>query len=760
MWYHTLGWVKNLMLMKIKNTFIWTATGILIAGCFYLFTQLPTKAQFGGGSIVSSAELILPTAGSNLSQQTSFVVQTTKTGTLRFEVASDPNTSAQKIVPCTSAAPASTAGQWTLTCDTFPVTNGQHALEVRIYDSAGNRIDKTNPGSSQWAVTNEMYFDSPLQSSYVSGDGVGVRAKVRGEVNNLRYRVIDPSGNEKGIVPAGLVNRDTNGTDWLANWNTLAPLLDNQLYRIQAVADSIYPDASGNPVRINFQETTGFELPIILNNQYCPWECTPYSQCTTTGTQTRSCTKATDANCYNLDVQPAATQSCTYVAPQVNSATLPAPTVTTPAENVELSNPLPTISGTSAPNLAVIIYLKSASIAKVVADASGRYSFKIEQPLSPGDYGVQVEQLNASGKSASTSQPRFFKILRPTGTIATPKDGDVLRGVVNMKADIKGGVKTIDFLFSGAPEISIGTGRFNPSSNLWELKADTLNFRNGEYYLFARVKDLSGTIYFTTTPAMKVKVDNPIELSSSNGTAEATVTAQPIVDSDGDGLSDAAETDIYHTNPNNPDTDGDGYTDGDEIRGGFNPLGTGTLADAVSGKDLTAIQKSIAGTAVEQPTTHGTLAADKLIVQKVQNVAPKPSENNIVFQGKGPANSIVTLYIYSNPIVVTTRTDANGNFTFTLEKDLSEGKHEVYVAIADTSGKIVEKSEPTVFFVKQARAVSEEEFFRADVNVQSDAERVTNRYLLVSGLIVILVLLIYLASRALHYGQPKQALKY
>jgi len=44
------------------------------------------------------------------------------------------------------------------------------------------------------------------------------------------------------------------------------------------------------------------------------------------------------------------------------------------------------------------------------------------------------------------------------------------------------------------------------------------------------------------------------------------------IDSDGDGLSDEEEINIYHTDPHNGDTDGDGYTDGEEIKNNYNPL--------------------------------------------------------------------------------------------------------------------------------------------------------------------------------------------
>lgn len=48
-------------------------------------------------------------------------------------------------------------------------------------------------------------------------------------------------------------------------------------------------------------------------------------------------------------------------------------------------------------------------------------------------------------------------------------------------------------------------------------------------------------------------------------------------DSDGDGLSDGEEVNMYKTNPLERDTDGDGYADGDEVANGYNPNGDGRL---------------------------------------------------------------------------------------------------------------------------------------------------------------------------------------
>jgi hypothetical protein len=40
-------------------------------------------------------------------------------------------------------------------------------------------------------------------------------------------------------------------------------------------------------------------------------------------------------------------------------------------------------------------------------------------------------------------------------------------------------------------------------------------------------------------------------------------------------LNDGAEINIWGTDPQNKDTDGDGFTDGQEVLNGFNPKGAG-----------------------------------------------------------------------------------------------------------------------------------------------------------------------------------------
>jgi len=55
-------------------------------------------------------------------------------------------------------------------------------------------------------------------------------------------------------------------------------------------------------------------------------------------------------------------------------------------------------------------------------------------------------------------------------------------------------------------------------------------------------------------------------------------------DTDGDGLFDGEEVKVYKTDPLNPDTDGDGFKDGDEVKNGYDPKGPGKLIRIPAGQ--------------------------------------------------------------------------------------------------------------------------------------------------------------------------------
>ncbi len=80
------------------------------------------------------------------------------------------------------------------------------------------------------------------------------------------------------------------------------------------------------------------------------------------------------------------------------------------------------------------------------------------------------------------------------------------------------------------------------------------------------------------------------------------------IDSDGDGLTDGQETTIYTTDPTNTDTDGDGYQDGEEIAHGYSPRhgDRKKLTEVDSDKDYLPDAWEIAlGTGIMNPDSDG-----------------------------------------------------------------------------------------------------------------------------------------------------------
>jgi hypothetical protein len=162
-------------------------------------------------------------------------------------------------------------------------------------------------------------------------------------------------------------------------------------------------------------------------------------------------------------------------------------------------------------------------------------------------------------------------------------------------------------------------------------------------------------------------------------------------DSDGDGVSDYDEIALYSTNPYGADSDGDGFIDGSEILNGYDPTdpSSGVLVAYESPKESGVVRDDI-------------LKVDSIITAQ-KNEGEEATVPKAILTGKGLRNSFVTLYIFSTPIVVTVKTDKDGNWNYRFDRELEDGEHEVYIGITDNAGKLVAKSSP-LLFVKEAEA--------------------------------------------------------
>lgn len=233
-----------------------------------------------------------------------------------------------------------------------------------------------------------------------------------------------------------------------------------------------------------------------------------------------------------------------------------------------------------------------------------------------------------------------------------------------------------------------------------------------------------------------------------------------IIDFDNDGMSNEDEL-RFGTDPFNVDSDNDGYIDSVEVQHNFNP--TSSIPEEKM--------------KFESPKESGQVNAEVLAVEKVEIVTTpvqkeKPQEPpKILLKGKGLPNSFVTIFIYSEPIIVTVKTDENGDWSYVLDKNIEDGKHEVYVAITNNTGKIIEKS-PALLFIKTAQAVSIVESEKNAFSPQEVSDSISIEpesaipispqkalwpfifFITLTSILLVLIILTIIAKT--HAGQPKE----
>ena len=237
-----------------------------------------------------------------------------------------------------------------------------------------------------------------------------------------------------------------------------------------------------------------------------------------------------------------------------------------------------------------------------------------------------------------------------------------------------------------------------------------------------------------------------------------------MVDSDKDGITDLEE-EIFGTDPNLADSDGDGKMDGEEIILGQNPLSANEndQVDYENPKTSGEIKQEIYQISFvqtieeteklivdEEPIVLEPQTSEEPIQEGIEETVKEIKKKKLQIAGKALPNSFITVYIYSDPIVVIVKTDESGNWTYTLDKTLEDGRHEIYAAVTNNSGKIVVKSEPFSFFVREAQAIDEDEFLRitGEVNVVEPSYAVLKRYT-----VFVIVMLIMLAALVVLFFQ-------
>ena len=134
-----------------------------------------------------------------------------------------------------------------------------------------------------------------------------------------------------------------------------------------------------------------------------------------------------------------------------------------------------------------------------------------------------------------------------------------------------------------------------------------------------------------------------------------------------------------------------------------------------------------------------------LSVKTVELTADADGQKSLNFTGDAQPNATILVYVFSSdPVVITLKADENGSWSYALDKDLADGQHEAFVAVASANGDIVSKSEPLAF-VKTAQAATTIPVSQLTEN-QSPMERSSSQYVLFAIISMAVCLMIALVS--------------
>ena len=195
-------------------------------------------------------------------------------------------------------------------------------------------------------------------------------------------------------------------------------------------------------------------------------------------------------------------------------------------------------------------------------------------------------------------------------------------------------------------------------------------------------------------------------------------------DSNNDGVSDYDASRIYNLDPvkSSPTSlyEGRKIKAQEKILLGFDP----------TKEALTKIRH-------EEPSESQAIVSEINKLEKVE----LSTEKRVVLKGLALPNSFVTLYIYSTPIIVTVKTDENGQWQYTMDEELPDGEHTVYTTTVNNTGRIMAKS-PGYIFVKTAEAATLGTLPTSELSNVSKPGLLTNKnFILILSAIVLIGML-------------------
>ncbi|WP_284668648.1 Ig-like domain-containing protein [Myxococcus sp. SDU36] len=553
---------------------------------------------------------------------------------------------------------------------------GEHTLLVRAVDTAGN-VDPT-PAEHTWTVDLTPPL-APLITSPANGavldDGV---VTITGTADGAEFVTLTLDGTTYGPIPVDAGGNWTftppvtlpddtytltvTATDEAGN--TSAPT--SSTFTVDTAAPDTAID-SGPAVLTNVATA---DFVFSSNESPVTYECSlngaPFTACPAQaqfgplpdGDQTLL-VRAVDA-AGNVDPTPAEhTWTVDTAAPVV--------VITTPADGAVLDVPVVTYSGTSEPGSTVTVVVDGVTVGTAVADPSGNWSLPVGDTLSEGPHTVSVTAEDEAGNTSTTVTHTFIVDAEPPETTftSTPPtltnsdsatfDFDSDESPVTYECSLDGAPFTactdpVDFtgLDDGEHTLEVravdGDGNVDPTPATYTWTVDTtapdtlivtgppltdapstatFDFDSDESPVTYECS-LDGAAHVPCTDpvtftglaegshTLSVRA---VDAAGNVDDTPATYTWAVAVDSDDDGLTDAEEI-ALGTDPNNPDTDGDGLPDGIEVNvAGTDPLDDDTDDDGILDGNEDANHNGIVDEGETDPNngdTDGDLLSDGL----------------------------------------------------------------------------------------------------------------------------------------------------
>ena len=438
----------------------------------------------------------------------------------------------------------------------------------------------------------------------------------------------------------------------------------------------------------------------------------------------------------NVKAEAPMTQTSTEAQPlsgsriiiQENSTAAPSDRTTTTASSTELSKPTNTSTSHTAvnpiPEIRTTMPVQDTSVSPKITPSGTLPPQNIESTWL-ANLRVQTEANAVSEKLTDSIEDDLMNQIRTIGEESTTTTG--AKPLVFPKPTLKQKIqKRTDALSTQVTQVLTSSASkpdmvTNLDSAYKSSRKDIENIVLNETGEHISLSSASQHIAPEIVVYAQQFADHTAEARESGGLAL-------YLDSDKDGVSDFDEEHIFNTDPHNPRTSGSPLTDGERVLHGLDVHATSNVV-----------------VPVESPIVAGPVVND---IFTVESIARIPQTENgtttpamVAFKGTAPPNSYITIYIYSNPIVVTVKTDSEGKWEYTLDTELANGSHEVHIAMVNNEGKILAKS-AAIPFTRTAEAIEYTPALTPFSGSDPVSEARTNLVLLGVGAFVFLALFI------------------